>query len=71
MALNAPVMASYDSLDAGIININAQAKLQGFVTVKLCSKTDKDPPIMRKVFLRCDRGIAYILAARKRRAGSK
>jgi hypothetical protein len=54
MALNAPAMASYDSLDAGMTDINAQVKLQGFAIVKLRSKTDKkDPPTVRKVFLRC------------------
>jgi hypothetical protein len=53
MALNAPAMASYDSLDAEMTDINAQVKLQGFAIVKLRSKTDKkDPPTVRKVFLR-------------------
>jgi hypothetical protein len=53
MTLNAPAMAGYDSLDAGMIDNNAQVKLQGFSIVKLRSKTDKkDPPTVRKVFLR-------------------
>ena len=72
MALNAPAMASYNLLNAGMADINAQAKLQGFAIVKLHFKTDKkDPPTMHKVFLRCDRGIAYISAARKHYISSK
>ena len=67
MTLNAPAMASYDSLDAGMTDINAQVKLQGFAIVKLRSKTDKkDPLTVRKVFLRC--GVDVLIRTRCRDA---
>jgi len=44
MALNAAPIANYDSAEAGIKDLNAQAKLQGFAIIIKRSKKDKQTP---------------------------
>jgi hypothetical protein len=44
MALNAAPIANYDLAEAGIKDINAQVKLQGFVIIIKRSKKDKQTP---------------------------
>jgi hypothetical protein len=52
MALNAAPIANYDSAEAGIKDLNTQAKLQGFAIITKRSKKDKQtPPTVRKLWL--------------------
>ena len=44
MALNAAPIANYDSAEAEIKDLNAQAKLQGFAIIIKRSKKDKQTP---------------------------
>ena len=44
MALNAAPIANYDLAKAGIKDLNAQAKLQGFVIIIKRPKKDKQTP---------------------------
>ena len=57
MALNAAPIANCDSAEAGIKDLNAQVKLQGFAIITKRSKKDKQTPAtVRKLWLICDQG---------------